>query len=138
MLHLVERDRDGVETLTRIRYGMKIDVEQPYVFKAMHKVLAGGAKSTATKLLQLIVPLKKTYYETGEMPGLTAGDHILAEKLRGAMYGVRFAYIRSRNNEEDLRLRRQVMQFGIASGKRDGMYVEFAFVFTPEGESHAS
>ncbi|MNQ81398.1 hypothetical protein D3C85_964190 [compost metagenome] len=133
MLHLVERDRDGVETLTRIRYGMKIDVEQPHVFKAMHKVLAGGAKSTATKLLQLVVPLKQAYRDLCEMPGSPA-DQILADKLRGAMYGVRFAYIRSRNNPEDMKLRRQVMQFGIASGKRDGMYVEFAYVFVPEGE----
>jgi len=130
MLYLVERDREGVETLTQIKSGMKLDKAQPEVYKAMHKVMMAGAKTIATRLLQTGDLLKQNYIDLCETTNPMV-DAILADKLRGSMYGCKFRYVRSRNNEEDVALGRQVLQFGINSGRRDGYYVEFAYIFTP-------
>lgn len=130
MLYLVERDREGVETLTPIKSGMKLDKDQPEVYKAMFKVMMGGSKTIATRLIATGVLLKQNYIDLCETTNATV-DAILADKLRGSMYGCKFRYIRSRNSEEDVALRRQVLQFGINSGRRDGYYVEFAYIFTP-------
>lgn len=130
MLYLVERDGAGVETHTRIRTGMKLDKDQPAVYAAMHKVMMGGAKTIASRLLQVNDTLHQNYIDLCESTGGHT-DAILADKLRGAMYGCKFRYIRSRNNEEDVAMSRQVLQFGINSGRRDGYYVEFAYIFTP-------
>lgn len=134
MLYLVERDREGVETLTQIKSGMKLDKEQPEVYKAMHKVMMAGAKTIATRLIQTGALLRQHYTDLCETTN-PAVDAILADKLRGAMYGCKFRYLRSRNSEEDVAMRRQVMQFGINSGRRDGFYVEFAYIFTPKEQA---
>lgn len=129
MLYLVERKGEE-EVFTQIKSGMKLDKEQPDVYKAMHKVMMAGAKTIATRLLQTSALLRQNYIDLCETTNTTV-DAILADKLRGSMYGCKFRYIRSRNNEEDVALRRQVLQFGINSGRRDGFYVEFAYIFTP-------
>ena len=133
MLYLVERN-GGEDVFTQIKSGMKLDKEQPEVYKAMHKVMQGGAKTIATRLIQTGSVLKLNYTELCEATNPMV-DAILADKLRGAMYGCKFRYIRSRNNEEDVALRRQVLQFGINSGRRDGYYAEFAYIFSHQEQA---
>lgn len=129
MLYLVTRDSEGAEQFERIRFGMKLQEKQPEIYRAMFDVMAGGAKTVVSRLLNADKTLTEQF-EAGlwDQP-YAIRCTILADRFRGIMYSVKFTYIKTVSLEED---QRHVLQFGISSNKRDGKYVELACIFTPK------
>lgn len=133
-MYLVERARGGsIVKLTKLDPGMSYNTTQPEAYKEVTPILQKAARTCVTMLQGIEHKVKRLYHDLGEAPGVGSVDRILADKLRDLATGVKIVYVQSRNNAEDLAIRRQFLMFGVTGGRRNGMYVEFAFVFTPHG-----
>lgn len=133
-MYLVERGRGGsIVKLTKLDPGMSYNATQPEAYKQVTPILLKAARTSVTLLQGIERKLKRMYHDLGEAPGVGSIDRVLADKLRDLASGFKIVYVQSRNNAEDLAIRRQFLMFGVTGGRRTGMYVEFAFVFTPHG-----
>ena len=131
-MYLIERGRGAtIKALTLLDPGMQYNATQPEQFKLVASILQNAARTRVTELQTIEHKIKRLYHDLGEMPGVGSTDRVLADKLRDLAVGCKIVYVQSRNNGEDLLLRRQFLMFGVTGGKRNGLYVEFAFVFMP-------
>jgi hypothetical protein len=103
---------------------------QPAIFKEVAAVLQANTRSTVAQLQGFVHDLRRIYYNTMETPG-GLQDQLLAEFLRNKL-GRKMGEIRFGKEPADIAARRQVVMFVMHSGKRNGLFVEFAYVFTPQ------